>query len=85
MPEHQIPGRAKMSQLILQIYPYHLADYTARIMRVTPFRYNCDLLYSALRDEKSYDFLPNFTVSPSSVCLSPVYQLANAISVLPAL
>jgi len=47
----------------LQIYPYHLADYVSRIMRVSPFKYNSDLLYSVIKEEKSYDFLPNFTVN----------------------
>ena len=47
----------------MQIYPYHLADYISRIMRVSPFKYNSDILYSVIREEKSYDFLPNFTVS----------------------
>ena len=71
------------AELTVQIYPYHLADYIARIMRVTSFRYNCDLLYSALRDEKSYDFLPNFTVSVRTSnlsCLSSLTLLHIRIS-----
>ena len=45
-----------------QLFPYHLADYVCRVLRVTPFRYYCDLLFTVMRDEKSYDQIPNFTV-----------------------
>lgn len=34
-------------------------------MRVTPFRYYSDVLFLALRDERSYDTIPNFTVRSS--------------------
>ena len=46
----------------LQLFPYHLADYVSRILRVTPFKYYCDLLYTVMREEKSYDQIPNFAV-----------------------
>ena len=46
----------------LQLFPYHLADYVCRILRVTPFKYYCDLLYTVMREEKSYDQIPNFAV-----------------------
>ena len=45
-----------------QLFPYHLADYVCRVLRVTPFRYYCDLLFTVMREEKSYDQIPNFTV-----------------------
>lgn len=48
----------------VQLFPYHLADYVCRVLRVTPFRYYCDLLFTVMREEKSYDQIPNFTVSP---------------------
>lgn len=48
--------------LDMQLFPYHLADYTCRVLRVTPFRYYIDLLFLVMRDEKSYDQIPNFTV-----------------------
>ena len=47
----------------VQLFPYHLAEYVCRVLRVTPFRYYCDLLYSVMRDERSFDYIPNFTVS----------------------
>lgn len=45
-----------------QIFPYHLADYVCRVMRMTPFKYSCNLLFAVMREEKSYDRIPNFTV-----------------------
>ena len=46
----------------MQLFPYHLADYACRVLRVTPFRYYVDLLFTVMREEKSYDQIPNFTV-----------------------
>ena len=48
---------------MLQLFPYHLSDYVCRVLRVTPFKYYCDLLYTVMREEKSYDQIPNFAVS----------------------
>ena len=45
-----------------QLYPYALADFVCARLRVSPFKYYCDLLFSVMREEKSYDFIPNFTV-----------------------
>jgi len=50
----------------MQLFPYHLADYACRVLRVTPFRYYVDLLFTVMREEKSYDQIPNFTVSLQS-------------------
>lgn len=49
--------------VLLQLFPYHLSDYVCRVLRVTPFKYYCDLLYTVMREEKSYDQIPNFAVS----------------------
>ena len=46
----------------MQLFPYHLAEYVCRVLRTTPFRYYCDLLYAVLREERSFDYIPNFTV-----------------------
>ncbi|KAK9917406.1 hypothetical protein WJX75_004000 [Coccomyxa subellipsoidea] len=46
-----------------RLFPYHLADYVCRVLRVTPFRYYCDLLFTVMREEKSYDQIPNFTAA----------------------
>lgn len=32
-----------------QLFPYHLSDFVTRVLRVTPFRYYCDVLYNALK------------------------------------
>lgn len=52
--------------VFLQLFPYHLSEYVCRVLRVTPFRYYCDLLYTVMREEKSYDQIPNFAVRPES-------------------
>lgn len=51
-----------LGTLGLQLFPYHVAEYVCRVLRVTPFRYYCDLLFMVMRDERSYDYIPNFTV-----------------------
>ncbi len=43
-----------------------------RDLRVSPFRYYIDLLCAVLREEKSYDQIPNFTVPPGGPCGSAV-------------
>lgn len=48
------------------MYPYHLASYINRTMRVTPLRYYTDMLTAMLVAEKAYHALPNFTVSVSA-------------------
>ena len=45
-----------------QLFPYHLAEHVCRDLRVSPFRYYTDLLCAVLREEQSYDQIPNFTV-----------------------
>lgn len=54
----------------LQLFPYHLSDYVCRVLRVTPFKYYCDLLYTVMREEKSYDQIPNFAVIFFAICLA---------------
>ncbi len=56
---------ADRNSVVVQLFPYHLADYVCRVLRVTPFRYYCDLLFTVMREEKSYDQIPNFTVGAS--------------------
>ena len=48
-----------------QLFPYHLADYVVRVKRLTPFQYYADMLQQVMKDEKSYDRVPNFTVRPA--------------------
>ncbi|KAI9587031.1 protein FAM91A1 [Glossina fuscipes] len=45
----------------LCLFPYHLADVVTKGLRVTPFNYYLDVLSQLLRNDKSYDTLPNFT------------------------
>ncbi|RLN21741.1 protein FAM91A1-like [Panicum miliaceum] len=47
----------------LALYPYHLADYICRVSRISPFRYYCDILFEAMKNEQPYDSIPNFTAA----------------------
>ncbi|KAL6880139.1 hypothetical protein ACP4OV_011704 [Aristida adscensionis] len=47
----------------LALYPYHLADYICRVMRISPFRYYCDVLFEAMKNEQPYDSIPNFSAA----------------------
>ncbi|XP_011197048.1 protein FAM91A1 [Zeugodacus cucurbitae] len=47
----------------LLLFPYHLADIITKGLRVTPFNYYLDLVSQLLRNDKSYDTLPNFTAA----------------------
>ena len=48
-----LPKSFQYSNIIyigLQLYPYHLADYICRVMRISPFRYYCDVLFEAMKN-----------------------------------
>jgi hypothetical protein len=64
-----------------QIFPYHLAEYVCRVQRATPFKYYRDVLFLTLKEERSYDTIPNFTVrgSPRKVFHGGVLNLAAPI------
>ncbi|KAM0863098.1 hypothetical protein ACQ4PT_044815 [Festuca glaucescens] len=47
----------------LALYPYHLADYICRVMRISPFKYYCDVLFEAMKNEQPYDSIPNFSAA----------------------
>ncbi|KAJ8762508.1 hypothetical protein K2173_007947 [Erythroxylum novogranatense] len=47
----------------LALFPYHLAEYVCRVMRVSPFRYYCDMLFEVMRNEQPYDSIPNFSAA----------------------
>ncbi|XP_060173261.1 uncharacterized protein LOC132603975 [Lycium barbarum] len=47
----------------LALFPYHLADYFCRVMRMSPFRYYCDMLFEVMRNEQPYDSIPNFSAA----------------------
>uniref|UniRef100_A0A453EUW9 FAM91 N-terminal domain-containing protein n=1 Tax=Aegilops tauschii subsp. strangulata TaxID=200361 RepID=A0A453EUW9_AEGTS len=34
----------------LALYPYHLADYMCRVLRISPFRYYCDILFETMKN-----------------------------------
>ncbi|VAH06514.1 unnamed protein product [Triticum turgidum subsp. durum] len=47
----------------LALYPYHLADYICRVMRISAFKYYCDVLFEAMKNEQPYDSIPNFSAA----------------------
>lgn len=47
----------------LALFPYHLAEYVCRVMRVSPFRYYCDILFEVMKNEQPYDSIPNFSAA----------------------
>uniref|UniRef100_A0A0E0DQD3 FAM91 N-terminal domain-containing protein n=1 Tax=Oryza meridionalis TaxID=40149 RepID=A0A0E0DQD3_9ORYZ len=49
----------------LALYPYHLADHICRVMRISPFKYYCDVLFEAMKNEQPYDSIPNFSAADS--------------------
>lgn len=62
-------GACQHLRLCAQLFPYHLASYVCQVLRTTPFKYYCDLLFSVMREERSYDFIPNFTVGRPPPCM----------------
>lgn len=66
--------------LAMQLFPYHLAPYICRMLRVTPFRYYSELLYNVMREEKSYDQIPNFAVRSS-----PIFDIVHGSCILDSL
>lgn len=36
--------------IILQLFPYHLAEHVCRVMRVSPFKYYCDMLFEVMKN-----------------------------------
>ncbi|KAI5433671.1 hypothetical protein KIW84_020802 [Lathyrus oleraceus] len=47
----------------LALFPYHLVDYVCRVMRLSPFRYYCDMLFEVMKNEQPYDSIPNFSAA----------------------
>lgn len=52
----------------LCLFPYHLADIITKGLRVTPFNYYIDVLSYLLKNDRSYDTLPNFTAADCMYC-----------------
>ncbi|KAL8490399.1 hypothetical protein ACS0TY_026053 [Phlomoides rotata] len=47
----------------LALFPYHIAEYVCRVMRVSPFKYYCDMLFEVMKNEQPYDSIPNFSAA----------------------
>jgi hypothetical protein len=61
-PPPPFPSHPPPPSLPPQLYPYHLAPCVDRLLRISPFKYYSDTLFQALKEELSYDRLPNFMV-----------------------
>lgn len=51
------------SRTHLMLYPYHLSDVMVKGLRITPFKYYLNMMHDVMKEERSYDRLPNFTAS----------------------
>ncbi|PPD85053.1 hypothetical protein GOBAR_DD18006 [Gossypium barbadense] len=40
------------SWVTIKLFPYYLAEYICRVMRVSPFRYYCDMIFDLMRNAK---------------------------------
>lgn len=47
----------------LRLYPYHLSNAILSELGILPFHYYIDMLFMIMKNEKSYDILPNFTAA----------------------
>ncbi|KAJ0979862.1 hypothetical protein J5N97_015336 [Dioscorea zingiberensis] len=47
----------------LALFPYHLGEYVCRVMRVSPFKYYCDMIFEVMKSEQPYDSIPNFSAA----------------------
>jgi len=46
-----------------RLYPYHLAEYICRVARISPHRYYLNMIADAMKDDRPYDYIPNFTAA----------------------
>ncbi|KAL3504790.1 hypothetical protein ACH5RR_034631 [Cinchona calisaya] len=47
----------------LALFPYHLSDYVCRVMRLSPFKYYCEMIFEVMKNEQPYDSIPNFSAA----------------------
>lgn len=47
----------------LALFPYHLPEYVCRVMRISPFKYYCDMIFEVMKNEQPYDSIPNFSAA----------------------
>ncbi|CAA6664342.1 unnamed protein product [Spirodela intermedia] len=47
----------------LALFPYHLSEHVCRVMRISPFRYYCDIIFEVMKNEQPYDSIPNFSAA----------------------
>lgn len=68
----------------LCLFPYHLADIITKGLRVTPFNYYVDVLSYLLKNDRSYDTLPNFTAADckNGDCLKISFSHINELNSL---
>jgi len=47
----------------LQMFPYQFSDVVINELGILPFNFYTEMVYSIMKNEKSYDILPNFTAA----------------------
>ncbi|KAK8696629.1 hypothetical protein V6N13_001761 [Hibiscus sabdariffa] len=57
--EHCIKKRLQWNNSFARkLFPYYLAEYVCRVMRVSPFRYYCDMIFDLMRNGNGNNLLP---------------------------
>lgn len=65
----------------LALFPYHLADYVCRVMRLSPFRYYCDMIFEVMKNGTiTTIYCPFFSSSSSSY---PHIHISSSFSSYP--
>ncbi|KAL5231844.1 hypothetical protein ABZP36_030620 [Zizania latifolia] len=55
--------RRRILRGIDALSPQKPCNYICRVMRISPFRYYCDVLFEAMKNEQPYDSIPNFSAA----------------------
>ncbi|KAL0490329.1 hypothetical protein AKO1_006505 [Acrasis kona] len=53
----------------LRMFPYQFADTVVNKLNVLPFVYYTDMMFNIMKNEKSYDTLPNFTAADINILM----------------
>eukprot|EP01080_Neovahlkampfia_damariscottae_P011087 gene11087-3793_t len=50
-------------RLKLKFFPYHFSEDIINDLKILPFQYYSEMMFDIMKNEKSYDILPNFTAA----------------------
>eukprot|EP01114_Cavostelium_apophysatum_P023794 TRINITY_DN9078_c0_g1_i1.p1 TRINITY_DN9078_c0_g1~~TRINITY_DN9078_c0_g1_i1.p1 ORF type:complete len:782 (+),score=207.84 TRINITY_DN9078_c0_g1_i1:79-2424(+) len=51
----------RIGKLQFMLYPYHISDVLNKGLKLTPFKYYLDMMQEVMKNELSYDRIPNWT------------------------